>query len=150
VTGTLIGVSSNLQYNNPSGPTSPLAMIRNEELILLRAEANLGLNTPASLADARTDINTIRVKSGGLDPLTPGAWNTMTAAERLDELLYQKRYSLWWEWGHRWIDAVHYGRVGQLPRDLPAHRIFDILPYESGECFAREQNAAGCTGVSGL
>jgi hypothetical protein len=145
--GTLIGVTSNLKFTNPSGPTSPLAWIRNEELILLRAEANLGQgNTAAAL----TDINTIRVKSGGLAPIAPGTWSGLSASQQLDELLYEKRYSLWWEWGHRWLDARHYGRLAQLPRDLPAHRIFEVVPYSNSECFQRTKTDGGCATVAGL
>jgi hypothetical protein len=75
---------------------------------------------------------------------------TASQPSLLDELLYQKRYSLWWEWGHSWVDRRHYNKLLTLPRDAASHRIFDILPYESNECFARSQAPRGCTGVSGL
>jgi hypothetical protein len=146
--GTLIGITSNLKFTTPAGPTSPLTWIRNEELILLRAEANMGSGNAAA---ALPDINAIRVKSGGLAPLTAGAWAALTPAAQLDELLYEKRYSLWWEGGHRWLDARHYGRLAQLPRDLPTHRIFEVLPYSNSECFQRQLGTAGgCTTVTGL
>jgi len=141
-TGTLIGETSNLRFSNPSGPADRLALIRNEELILLRAEANLGLGNRSA---AISDINVIRVRSGGLPTIADPF-----AGDLLEELLYQKRYSLWWEWGHRWADARHYGKLTELPRDQPDHKIFEVLPYESGECFARQQAAKGCTGVSGI
>ena len=58
-------------YNSPS---APIPIIRNEELILLRAEANMGLGNRGA---ALTDINFIRQTSGGLaaisDPEIPAA-----------------------------------------------------------------------------
>jgi hypothetical protein len=155
-TGTLIGVSSSLKFTNPSGPTSPLGWIRNEELILLRAEANLGCSAPpltcanTNLASALDDINYIRVHSGGLAPLALGTWTGYTDAQRIDEVLYEKRYSLLWEGGFRWLDAKHYGMLATLPRDKPEHKIFQQLPYSSAECFQRQNAAPGCTTVTGL
>jgi len=34
----------------------------------------------------------------------------------VDELLYERRYSLWGEYGQRWIDAKRYDRLDQLPK----------------------------------
>ncbi len=146
-TGTLIGVSSSLKFTNPSGPTSPLTWIRNEELILLRAESNLA---QGNLGPALDDINYIRVHSGGLDPISSGTWTGYSATQRIDELLYEKRYSLLWEGGFSWLDARHYGRLTQLSRDLPAHRIFEVLPFSNAECFQRSNPAKGCTAIVGL
>src|SRR3989440_256368 len=82
---------------------SPIPIIRNEELILLRAEANIGLN---NVGPAIADIDLIRVQSGGL-----AASSGLNAGNILDELLKQKRYSLLFEGGHRWIDLRRYGRL---------------------------------------
>ncbi len=82
----------------------PIAIIRNEELILLRAEANLGLGNTADAAD---DINWIRVNSGGLETLPEG--DAATEAE----LLRQRRYSLMYE-GHRWVDTRRLGDLAAL------------------------------------
>ncbi|NIM60897.1 MAG: RagB/SusD family nutrient uptake outer membrane protein, partial [Acidobacteria bacterium] len=84
----------------------PIPIIRNEELILLRAEINIGMNL---ISDAADDINFIRVNSGGLDPRT-----NLDATNILDELLKQRRYSLLFEGGHRWIDMRRYGRLDDL------------------------------------
>ena len=46
-------------------PARPIPIIRNEELILLRAEANIAL---ANLAAAVTDLDSVRIHSGGLPP----------------------------------------------------------------------------------
>ncbi|MDQ3949756.1 MAG: RagB/SusD family nutrient uptake outer membrane protein [Gemmatimonadota bacterium] len=123
-----------------NAPNAPVPIIRNEELILLRAEANIGLGTPAGLLAAQDDINLIRSRSGGLPPRT-----FATAAEALDELLYNRRYSLLFEGGHRWIDARRHGRLGQLPRALPTHTVPSRFPYPESECLARSPAPAqGC------
>ena len=102
-------------------PFSPVPIIRNEELILLRAEANIGLG---NVTGAAQDINFIRVNSGGLEER-----DDLNGANILDELLDQKRYSLLFEGGHRWIDSRRYGRLDELPLDRPGdvvHGLFEI------------------------
>jgi hypothetical protein len=71
-------------------PSAPVAIIRNEELILLRAEANIALG---NLSEAVADLDSIRTSSGGLPPYS----GPVTAEGRPDELLYNRRYSLLWE-----------------------------------------------------
>jgi hypothetical protein len=109
---------------------APMPIIRNEELILLRAEANINLGNPDA---ALEDLNFIRVNSGGLEPLTSPDQAT------LDELLKQKRYSLLFEGGHRWIDLRRYGRLDELPLDRPNHRHNAAFPIPEAECLARGQ-----------
>jgi len=125
------GLTSDLKFTPlyPS-PTSPVAIIRNEELILLRAEANVGLG---DIAAATTDINFIRVNSGGLEPR-----GDLTAINILDELLRQKRYSLLWEGGHRLIDMRRYNRLDELPLDQPTHQINAQFPIPLDEQLARQ------------
>ncbi|MFQ5676174.1 MAG: RagB/SusD family nutrient uptake outer membrane protein, partial [bacterium] len=91
---------------------SPYPIIRNEELILLRAEANVGLG---QFAAAEADMNIVR-NAAGLADYPAGS---TTAANGLDRVLHEKRYSLFGE-GHRWIDMRRYGRLGDLPIDRPA------------------------------
>jgi hypothetical protein len=106
---TLQGVTSDLGFLIYDAPETPVTIIRNEELILLRAEANIGLNTAPALADAITDINLIRQRSGGLAPRAD-----LNSTNILDELLKQKRYSLLFEGGHRWIDLRRYGKLNTI------------------------------------
>ena len=128
--GTLM---TNVLFTMYSSPSAPIPLIRNEELILLRAEANIGLGTPAGLAAAIDDINFIRVNSGGLAPRTD-----LTAANVLDELLKQKRYSLMFEGGHRWIDLRRYNKLDTLPLDLDGAVVHDAFPIPSAETDARQ------------
>ena len=98
------GLSSMDDFTRYVDGSDPVAIIRNEDLILLRAEANLGLGNTSSAA---ADINWIRVNSGGLTAL-PEA-DAATAAE----LLKQRRYSLIFE-GHRWVDTRRLGNLDDL------------------------------------
>ncbi len=123
-------LTSNLVFKIYKSPTDRVPIIRNEELILLRAEANIGLNNLVAAAD---DINFIRVNSGGLAPRL----DLTTAAIALTELLKQKRYSLMFEGGHRWIDARRYGLLNTLPLDRPGDVVHDRFPIPTSESDAR-------------
>lgn len=127
---TVQDLTSSYMFSLYPTNTTPVPIIRNEELILLRAEANIGLG---NLAPAIDDINFIRVNSGGLPPRTD-----LTADNIIDELLKQREYSLLFEGGHRWIDARRYGRLDQLPRDLPTHSIHARFPIPVQETDARQ------------
>ena len=112
---------------------SPVPIIRNEELLLLRAEANLTANPAAALAD----INAVRTVSGGLAPLAS------LGADPVGTLLYERRYSLLWE-GHRWNDMRRYNRLNQLPLDCTGtvcggtiHFVAKVMPVPKQECDAR-------------
>ena len=69
--------------------------------------------------------------SGNLPPVT------LTAANALDQLLYEKRYSLLFEGGHRWIDMRRYDKLDELPLDLPNHTVFSAFPIPFDEDNAR-------------
>jgi hypothetical protein len=140
---TVQGITTDLIFDIYQSPADPIPIIRNEELILLRAEANLGLG---NLTTALADINFIRENSGGL-PAYSGAG---TAGALRTELLYNKRYSLLWEGGHRWADMRHYGLLSQLPQDLSTHRRFAKFPFPINECTPRSPEPAGCTEEAGI
>ena len=142
---THTGVTSNLRWRLYENGTDPSPIIKNEELILIRAEANL--DTDAALAD----INTVRTVSGGLQPIALATWQGMTREQRVTELLYNRRYSLIWEWGHRWVDMRRFDRLDQLkgPRG-PGDRVFDKVPFPDSECIQRNFEPAGCQTVEGF
>ena len=131
-------------YNSPS---APIPIQKNEELILLRAEANLGLGNSAP---ALLDVNFIRVNSGGLPTISGATWASYTADQRLEELLYEKRYSLLWEGGFRWIDLRHYGKLLELPKDQPGFVVFPYTRLPVLECNPRNPTPPGCTQPAGL
>ena len=130
------GVTGTLKWNIYKAPDDGDPIIRNEELFLLRAEANFQLNNRVL---ALQDINFIRTTSGGLpaiaDPGDPGM---------LDEILYNRRYSLLWEGAHRWIDARRYDRLLQLPRARVGDKIFPYSPLPDAECLPRSPQPPGC------
>lgn len=74
-------------------------MIKNEELILMYAEAQAELGTAASFTEAVSAINGIRT-SYGLAPYS----GAVTKPALITEVLKQRSFSLFFE-GHRWFDA---------------------------------------------
>jgi hypothetical protein len=124
------GRCSDLSWIRYPSPSSPIPIIRNEELILIRAEANNNKGARDGLA-AAADINFIRVNSGGLAPDNTLGAATQQAVE--DEILEQRKYSLLYE-GMRWVDMRRTGRLGQIILDVPAtDRVFSTLPINSFE-----------------
>ncbi len=111
-------------------PNHAIPIIRDEELILLRAEANLGLG---NISGAITDIDLVRVNAGKLAPYS----GPPTREPVLDELLYNRRYSLLWEHGTRWIDAKRYNRLGTIPPAVPGGNVPTVMPIPDAECSAR-------------
>lgn len=143
---TLDGITSDVQFTLYNSTVSPEPMLRNEELILLRAEAEL---ETGDVASATTDINFIRANSGSLPPIANPYVPTANQPTLLDELLYEKRYSLLWESGNNWISMRHYNKLNQLPKQQASERIFPVVPYPLAECQARTPQPAGCTTVTG-
>lgn len=135
--GTPQVLTSDLGWIRYPSPNSPIPMIKNEELILLRAEANIGLN---NLSAAVADIDVVRTISGRLAPYA----GAVDQPSLLTELLYNKRYSLMYEGGHSWIDHRHYGRLADLA--IPAYErpgpppdvIFTTLPIPTAEVQPRQ------------
>jgi starch-binding outer membrane protein, SusD/RagB family len=106
------------QYESDS---ASIPIIRNEELILLRAEANIRLEQYEA---AKTDLDYIRVTSGKQAPLS----ETLEGELAINELLYQRRFSLLFEGGHRWIDMRRYGKLEELKREDPTGMSFNVHP----------------------
>lgn len=101
--------------------TSPIDIIRNEELILIYAEAQI---QTSNLSEAVNAINIIRNAAGIGDYGGPVEKDSL-----IDELLYQRSYSLWGE-GHRMFDLRRYGRLNDqfLPIDRPGDLIHPRFP----------------------
>jgi hypothetical protein len=128
-------LTSHLGWVRYPSPNSSIPIIKNEELILLRAEANIGLNSAA--ATILQDIDLVRTTSGGLPPYA----GLVDQAALLTELLYNKRYSLLYEGGHSWIDFRRYNRTADLVAfdrpGPPPDVIFSTLPIPSAEVLPR-------------
>ncbi|MGA8854471.1 MAG: RagB/SusD family nutrient uptake outer membrane protein [Christiangramia sp.] len=111
-------LSGTYAVNRYKTNTDNIPIVRNEELILLYAEANI-FQDPAEAVNA---LNIIR-GSAGLDPYT----GPTTETALIDEMLMQRRYSLYAE-GHRWIDMRRYDRLDELPKDRSEDDVFVQFP----------------------
>jgi hypothetical protein len=125
---TFTTIATSLQYTIYPTNITPIPVIRNEELILLRAEA---LYFTGNQGGALADINYIRGRAG-----LPARGSFTGNGDFLNELLYQRRYSLMFE-GHRWVDARRFGRLTSLPLDTPNHVRQPWQPIPQAECDAR-------------
>jgi hypothetical protein len=140
--------SSTLGFSIWPTVSSSIPIIRNEELILISAEAKLATGDRAG---AIADLNIVRVNSGGLPP------STLTAGSSADDILtgilYEKRYSLMME-GDRWVDMRRYGRLNQLPLDVASgpnkNFVATVEPIPSSECQVRKGLGPEYQGPSGL
>lgn len=120
------GLSADYQDGRFASATSQMPFIRNEELILIYAEANIQIGG-ANLADAETALNIIR-ETWGIGPYT----GTVDQASLLDEMLEQRRYSLWGE-GHRWVDMRRYDRLDQIDTSIDNGRVPTQIARPQGE-----------------
>lgn len=109
-------LSADFQDGRFASATSPMPFIRNEELILIYAEANIQIGG-ANLADAIDALNIIR-ETWGIGPYS----GPVDQASLIDEMLRQRRYSLWGE-GHRWVDMRRYDRLEQIDTSIDGGRV---------------------------
>ncbi len=113
------GLSSNRDVWVYTSSTAPVGIIRNEELILIYAEANIQLD---NLAAAVTALNIIRTGHG-----LANYSGAVTSAALTTEMLTQRRYSLFFE-GHRWVDLRRYNLLNTLPIDRPGDQVWTAFP----------------------
>jgi len=113
------GLSSNRDVWVYTSSTAPIPIIRNEELILIHAEANIQMN---SLAEGEAALNIIRNAHG-----LPDYSGVVSKDALIDEMLTQRRYSLFFE-GHRWVDVRRYDRLSELPVDRADDNIWVKFP----------------------
>lgn len=150
------GDTVNTPYGVASPYTSPLAapanqtgnipLLRNAELVLLRAQAEIGLN---NLTAATTDANVVHTREGGLSPYAPFT----TSRQAIDAVLYEKRYSLLLTGVQRLVDLRSYGRLGAdstgknayFAKARSADKFLSALPIPQAERDARNGSYA-CTG----
>ena len=109
-----------------SSQSEGIDIIRNEELVLIYAEASAQQTSPIN---AVAGIDVIR-SSAGLDPYAGGIGTDAL----IDEILHQRRYSLWGE-AHRMIDLRRYDRLNNtyVPIDRANDQIFQRFPIPLNE-----------------
>jgi hypothetical protein len=130
-----LGIPAEYRFKIYPTNTTPTPIMRNEELVLIRAEARWFTGDKAG---AISDLNAVRSISGGLGASTATAGST--DSQFIDALLYERRYSLMME-GRRWVDTRRFNRLNTLPKDLPTHFVAIVQPVPLPECDAR--NAVG-------
>jgi hypothetical protein len=116
---SLSGLSSNRDVWVYTSSTAPVPVIRNEELILIYAEANI---QSGNFAEGVKAINVIRNGHG-----LPDYSGVVDHDNLITEMLHQRRYSLFFE-GHRWIDLRRYNLLNTLPIDRPADDVWTEFP----------------------
>jgi len=103
---------------------SPIDMLRNEELVLVFAEASILAN---NLQDAEDALNVVRNAAG-----LPNYGGLQTAGDLTTEMLNQRRYSLWCE-NHRMFDLRRYNLSSTLPIDRAGDQVFNVSPTPLSE-----------------
>ncbi|MDO7173368.1 RagB/SusD family nutrient uptake outer membrane protein [Mariniflexile sp. AS56] len=120
---TASGLVGNYDVYIYQSNVASVPVIRNEELILLFAEANM-VSNPLVAVDA---INVVR-NAAGLGNYS----GAQTAAALESEILFQRRYSLFGE-SHRWIDMRRFGRLNELPNDRAGDAVPAYIPIPRNE-----------------
>lgn len=110
------GLTATHRQNIYTTSTDPVSIIRNEELVLMKAEASIQQN---NLVEGARIINIIRT-AAGLANYT----NTTDQTAMINQLLTERRYSLWLE-GVRMVDMRRYSRLNST--NLPIDRTGDII-----------------------
>ncbi|MBL7698094.1 MAG: RagB/SusD family nutrient uptake outer membrane protein [Chitinophagaceae bacterium] len=118
------GLSSNHDVWVYTTSTAPVPLVRNEELILIYAEANIQLE---NLSEGEDALNVIRNAHNLADYSGAG-----TKPALLTEMLNQRRFSLFDE-GHRWVDVRRYGLLADLPVDRPDDDVWEQFPVPATE-----------------
>lgn len=121
------GLTSNYDFFVYKTNVDKIPIIRNEELLLIYAEAKAQLGAAADLTAAVTAINKVRA-AANLAPYI----GSVTQAAVINEMLKQRRYSLYGE-GHRWIDLRRYNRLNTLPIDRPNDDVWVQFPRPANE-----------------
>ena len=124
---TLDGLTSDYDFFVYKTSIDPIPIIRNEELLLIYAEAKAQSGGAANLDDAVAAINNVR-RAANL----PNYSGAITQPAIIDEMLNQRRYSLFGE-GHRWIDMRRYNRLTTLPIDRPGDDVWQEFPRPATE-----------------
>src|SRR5450759_1480195 len=129
------GLSTAITYigtvsTNAANQSAPMGILRDEELVLLRAQAEI---EAGQLANAILDINDVRT-SYGLAAVAP-----VNKTSAINAVLYEKRYSLLFEGPMRLDDLREYGRLNRnfLRQESATDPFNAALPITRGELNAR-------------
>ena len=117
--------------------TTPIALIRNDELALIKAQIHWGKGEYQLALDI---VNDFRADAGFATPLTLASFGGADdAAERLNlmrEILRQKRYQLLFESPSRFVDFRMFGILGDFGPER-GNQPIPVFPFPSAEALAR-------------
>ncbi|WP_284350502.1 RagB/SusD family nutrient uptake outer membrane protein [Roseisolibacter agri] len=113
--------------------STPIPIIDNEELWLLKAEAQW---FTGDRTGALTTLNTVAQVAGGATGSRYAA--PANDAAFLDALLVERRLSLLLE-GHRWIDVRRFGRLASLPLGGTGFTVARQQVVPQAECIYRDR-----------
>lgn len=136
------GLTTNKNFfGSRSGATNqmlPISVLRDEELVLLRAQVYAELG---QLDNARLDINSVRT-TYGLAPILVLA----TKADAIRAILYEKRFSFLFEGPQRLVDLRAYGFLNgtYFAKELPNDPFNSAFPIPRAEQNARGGTVTGC------
>lgn len=143
--GVTTNLRSPLATTASENLTRPLPVLRNAELILLRAQAEIEL---AQYAAATADVNVVRAAEGGL----AGIPTIAARVEGIQRVLYEKRFSLLLEpGGQRIFDLRAYGlnnSAALVRTDVVGDSFLTELPIPQAELDQRgitSGSAVSCT-----
>jgi hypothetical protein len=121
----------------------PLGILRDEELVLLRAQAYI---EAGNLGAATADLNSVTTAYGN------SAYAVFaTKAAAITAVLYEKRYSLLMEGPQRWVDLREYGRLNAtyLRKETNTDPFNAAFPLSRAELNARGlQTNPACVGTN--
>jgi hypothetical protein len=121
----------------------PLGILRDEELVLLRAQAYI---EAGNLAAANADLNSIHTAYGN------PAWPAFASkAQAISAFLYDQRYSLLMEGPQRWVALREYGRLNGtfLRKETATDPYNAAFPLSRAELNARGETVnPACVGVN--
>ncbi len=125
--------ASTRTFNIYTTNSTPIPIIDNEELWLLKAEAQWFTGDKAG---AMTTLNTVAQVAGG----ATGTRYATPAADAgfVDALLAERRLSLLLE-GHRWIDVRRFGRLASLPLGGTGFTVAKQQVIPQAECIYRDR-----------
>ena len=121
---SLEGLSSDRDVWVYTSNIAQIPIVRNEELILLYAEANIQTNV---IIEAVKAIDIIRA-GHNVAPYT----GSVAKDSLINQMLYQRWFSLFYE-GHRWIDVRRYDQLNTLPLDRPSDNVWVEFPLPISE-----------------
>jgi starch-binding outer membrane protein, SusD/RagB family len=134
------GISTTLTFVGAiptlTNQSAPIAILKDEELVLLRAQAYIEAN---NFAAATADVNSVRTSYG----LAPLAVFTNKEAAR-SAVLYEKRFSLLFEGPQRLVDLRGYGRLNNtyLRKETTTDPFNAAFPIPRAEQDARNNDIA--------